>query len=128
MSQVQQWAIVELFGHQRIAGRISEQEIGGQKFVRVDVPEIERTEYEGRVSKIAAHTKSFGAGAIYAINWVDERAARVAAHSIKHTPIDEYSLRDALRSMTDTDRQRLLAAPVRDIEGGVDEDFDRVER
>ena len=112
MSQVSQWAIVELFGHQRIAGRISEQEVGGQKFVRVDVPSIERTDHAGKVERIEPHTKSFGAGAIYAINWVDEQAARVAAHSIRHTPIDTWALAEALRNMTYSDRQRLLTAPV----------------
>lgn len=45
-----------LFGHARIAGRISEQVLCGQSFVRVDVPQV-RT--------IAAHTRSFGADAIY---------------------------------------------------------------
>ena len=34
------WAIVEIFGHQRIAGFLSEQTIGGQSFVRVDVPDL----------------------------------------------------------------------------------------
>lgn len=36
------YAIVELFGHQRIAGKISEQTIAGQNFIRVDVPDTER--------------------------------------------------------------------------------------
>lgn len=35
----EQWAIVDLFGHTRIAGKVSEQVIGGCSFVRVDVPE-----------------------------------------------------------------------------------------
>ncbi|MDD2657785.1 MAG: hypothetical protein PHD04_03970 [Candidatus Pacebacteria bacterium] len=33
-----EWAIIDLFGHQKIAGRVSEQQIGGASFVRVDVP------------------------------------------------------------------------------------------
>lgn len=114
------WAVVELFGHQRIAGRISEQTLGGQSFVRVDVPEITITERDGKTRTIAAHTKSFGAGAIYSINWCDERAARLAAQSIQHEPISMYALKDALRTMTDTDRQRMLAAPVRDLVDGDD--------
>ncbi len=34
------WAIVELFGHQKIAGRLTEQTIGGCHFLRVDVPDV----------------------------------------------------------------------------------------
>jgi hypothetical protein len=33
-----QWGIVDLFGHSRTAGRISEHELGGETFVRVDAP------------------------------------------------------------------------------------------
>lgn len=35
----EEWAILELFGHQRFAGRVSEALIGGAPFVRLDVPE-----------------------------------------------------------------------------------------
>lgn len=126
MSEAQksdQWAVVELFGHARIAGRISEQTIGGQSFVRIDVPTVKYVErgYGGEPETehvIAAHTRSFGAGAIYSINWVDEPAATLAAHSIKHAPISPYALKDALRSMGDTQRQRMLGAPVRDLVDG----------
>jgi len=52
------WAVVELFGHQQVAGYLSEQTIGGSTFVRVDVPESRRS---------AGYTKFYGAGAVYAI-------------------------------------------------------------
>ena len=52
------WAVVELFGHQRIAGRVTEQVIAGQGFIRVDVPAI---------GNIVAFTRLFGPGAIYSI-------------------------------------------------------------
>lgn len=121
-----QFAIVELFGHARIAGRISEQTIGGQSFVRVDVPEVEYVEPDlhGTNGKIAAHTRSFGAGAIYSINWCDEAAARLAAQAIKHRPINPYSLGDALRDMPAHDRQRLLAGPVVGMAAGASEPDD----
>jgi hypothetical protein len=116
---VAQWAIVNLFGHQRIAGRISEQTFGGASFVRVDVPAIEATENvysrtdDGdaagvRTVAIQAHTRSFGAAAIYSIDWCDEQTARLAAHSIKHQPVSPYSVKEALDSMPDADRHRLL--------------------
>lgn len=59
----EQWAVVELFGHQVIAGMVSEQVIGGQGFVRVDVPAVNGSQ---------AFTKFYGAGAIYAISPCDE--------------------------------------------------------
>lgn len=60
------WAIVELFGHQRAAGEISEQAIGGETFIRIDVPRAEGPPY----------TRLFGKGAIYCINICEEDAAR----------------------------------------------------
>lgn len=32
------WAILELMGHRRLAGHISEAQIGGASFIRIDVP------------------------------------------------------------------------------------------
>jgi hypothetical protein len=35
------WGLLELFGHQRLAGRLTEQTIGGCHFIRIDVTEVD---------------------------------------------------------------------------------------
>ncbi len=110
------WAVVELFGHQRIAGAISEQAFGGSAMVRLDVPEVtvtETTYVDGEPAKVTrtipAHTRSFGPASIYSINWCDEASATLAAHTIKHEPLRPYSLRAAMAGMPEPERLRLLA-------------------
>lgn len=102
------YAIVELFGHQRIAGEIREQTFGGANLVRVDVPEIivsEQTWPDSaaeplKVTRcIEAHTRSFGAGAIYSINWCDEGTALEAARSIVHEPLRPFASKAALAEL-----------------------------
>lgn len=77
------WAIVELFGHQRIAGKVSEEVIGGSSFVRVDVPAIEDQ---------AAFTKLYGGSAIYAITPTDEATAMRAVSSFRVVPVEMWRL------------------------------------
>jgi hypothetical protein len=72
------WCLVELFGHAKIAGRCTEQNIAGTNFLRVDVPETDRQ---------PSFTKFFGAGAIYAINPIDEASAKLFAKEINTGPI-----------------------------------------
>ena len=84
-----QWAIVELFGHQRIAGRVTEAQVGGCQFVRVDVPAVDENE---------AFTRLLGQGAIYAINIVSEDVARAAAASYRSVPVSTYEI-PALRQL-----------------------------
>lgn len=79
----EQWALVELFGHSRIAGLISEQTIGGCSFLRVDVPES---------GGAPAYTKLYGNGAIYAISFVTEQIAKAAAESYRAVPVTPYQL------------------------------------
>jgi hypothetical protein len=75
------WAIVELFGHTRIAGRISEHTIGGCAFVRIDVPEADG---------VPAFTRLLGQGAIYSITFVSEEVSRGAVASIRPAPVTIY--------------------------------------
>ncbi len=110
-----QFAIVELFGHGRIAGRISEQTFGGAELVRVDVPEVSYTDHEYVNGErqptrhtIPAHTRSFGAKAVYSINWCDEAAAIAAAHAIRDRPLSTYSLRTVLEQLSHGERRELL--------------------
>ena len=92
------WAIVELFGHARIAGKVSEASIGGCSFVRVDVPNDHEEGFK--------YTRYFGNGAIYALNPVDEKIARVAATSIDAEPVNVYSLQRALAEYEKKEEER----------------------
>ena len=96
----EEWAIIELFGHQRIAGRVSEQQIGGESFIRVDVPpaNCNGTQFEPM-------TKLYGPGAIYCITPVTEQAARLAAAAAVERPVKRWELpareRQALAALDD---------------------------
>lgn len=77
------WALVELFGHQQIAGYVSSQTVGGQAFVRVDVPETTRQ---------APWSKLYGAGAIYAITPMAEDLVKRKADLLQVAPLTAWDL------------------------------------
>lgn len=91
-----QWCIVELFGHQRIGGKVSEQVIADQGFVRVDVPEVKDQ---------VGFTRLFGTGAIYSITPVSEEIVRafVAAHV--PAPVQPYELKRLNYGLTEDDEE-----------------------
>jgi len=78
-----EWAIVDVMGHQRYIGRVTEQVIAGTGFVRVDVPKTEKTQ---------AWSKLIGTGSIYAITPVSEEIARAMAEKRQDEPIQPYEL------------------------------------
>jgi len=84
------WALVEIMGHLRLAGRVTEQAIGGANFVRVDIP---------AVGDQQPFTRLFGASAIYSITLVDEETARLVAAQYRAAPMDEWSARRFLQSL-----------------------------
>jgi hypothetical protein len=53
--QFSEWAIIELFGHQRIAGRVSEQTIGGCAFVRDDGGRVIHAGTDGQMDRATPH-------------------------------------------------------------------------
>lgn len=77
------WAIVEIMGHQTYAGRVSEETIGGQALVRIDIPATDDQE---------EFTKLFGGAAIYCITPTTEAIARAMAKRYEHRPIALYDL------------------------------------
>jgi len=76
-----EWAILELMGHQKIAGRITEQTIGGASLIRVDVPAI-----DGQ----GAFTRFYGAAAVYSIQPTTEALVLRALQYMHVAPISVY--------------------------------------
>lgn len=73
------WAIVELLGHVRIAGRLSEEERFGAKMGRLDIPQG-----DGFV------TQYFGGGSVYRITPVTEEVARHVAKQVSTAPVSAW--------------------------------------
>lgn len=90
----EQWAIVELMGHQVIAGLVSEASRFGTTLMRVDVPEVDG---------VPGYTKFYGGNAIYAITPVDESLARRAAASMRVKPVSVYILPERQLQPPDAD-------------------------
>ena len=78
-----QWAFVELMGHNKIAGLVSEQAFGSQVMIRVDVPEIDGT---------PAFSKIYNVSAVYAITPVSEETAMEYAGRIQAKPLDVWDM------------------------------------
>lgn len=75
------WAIVELFGHNQLAGKVSEQVIAGQSFIRIDVP---------KTKSCPEFTKYHLPSAVYGITPVNEDYANRMAERIEAKPINDY--------------------------------------
>lgn len=104
------WAVVEVFGHQKFAGKVTEQSIGGCNFVRVDVPGVPESKgrYGDAIGERPPFTKLFGQGAIYSMTPVDESVALAVARSIAAEPMSiyipaEFKPRPAIEAGSDDD-------------------------
>lgn len=106
------WALIELFGHSRIAGRVTERNLGGAAFLQVDVP-------EGKTNP--PFTRLLNPSAIYAINPLDEETARYYAERLNVAPINVW---DVKKFMEKADQNKAIAAHAAEQEYD-DMDIDR---
>lgn len=94
------WALVELFGHQKVAGHVQTVSFGTGVMFQIDVPSLPEREFllespqyvEGRWTGAGAtvqraakegFTRLLGVGAIYAINPCTEAAAMLAIEQLQ---------------------------------------------
>lgn len=76
------WGVLQLMGHVRIAGKISEEERFGAKIGRIDIPREDGT----------FSTEYFGAGSIYRVQATTEEIARKIAAQSYDKPIHSYEM------------------------------------
>jgi hypothetical protein len=76
------WANVEVMGHRRFAGKVTEQVVAGCGFVRIDVPQVDDR---------MPFTKLIGTASIYAITPCSELVAMQLARQYREKPVEIYS-------------------------------------
>jgi hypothetical protein len=82
------WAIVELFGHRRLAGYVREQEIAGSTFVRLDVPDVA----PDADPDAAVATQYYNPSAVYCLTPTSETTARAVAALSQPAPVKRWEL------------------------------------
>ena len=92
------WCILELMGHRKLAGHVSEETIAGKSFIRLDIHTAKRNPdmFKGEVQ---AHvvTQFYSADAVYCLTPTTEEIARGMAENLKPTPVQRYELPAPLR-------------------------------
>lgn len=79
----EQWANVELMGHQRVVGRCTEEMIAGHPMLRVDVPDGDGDTFS---------TRYYGSSAIYCLTVVSEDVARKLCAGLSQAPSFAWDL------------------------------------
>ncbi len=76
------WAVVEIMGHIRVAGKVTEQPMFGVALCRVDIPAL-----DGGFT-----TRYFGGSSIYSLTPTTEDIARSVAAYMTPEPVHRYEL------------------------------------
>ncbi len=106
-----QWAIVEIMGRKVVAGYASQSVKFGVPLVRIDIPET---------SVFPAFTQEYGGPSIYAITYVSEEVARMAAETAKVNPVAVYipDLAEMQRAKLENERLRQEIRNLRALPSG----------
>lgn len=87
-----EWCILELMGHRRLYGRVTEQELGGTNMLRVDI--------FGTGSEALA-TQFYSAAAVYCITPTTEEICRVMGGSARPEPVKRWEMPSEFAHLSD---------------------------
>jgi len=87
-TKFEEWAILELMGHRRLAGKVTESAIGGGSFIRIDMP----------MKDGSSSTQFYSPGSIYCITPTTEAIAREVALASQPEPVSQWEFRQLVES------------------------------
>jgi hypothetical protein len=79
----EEWCLVEIMGHQRIVGKVTEAVLAGGAFLRVDVPPFNGS---------PAFTRFYSPGSLYCISPISEAVARQLMAANRNEPVSRFEL------------------------------------
>lgn len=84
------WCILELLGHVKLAGFVTEEELFGGKIGRVDIPSAGSGQDPNEGDEMV--TQYFGGGSVYRLTPVSEDIARAFASRNRPRPVQVWEL------------------------------------
>lgn len=80
LKEAEEWVVLELLGHLKLAGRVTEEERFGTKLGRIDIP----------MEDGSFVTRYFSGAAVYGMTPVTETVARQVAKGLSHYPVQPW--------------------------------------
>lgn len=105
------WAIVELMGHRRLGGRVSQVEQYGVPMLRIDVPGVKPGD--------DVATQFYGGSSIYCLTPTTEEMARAVALRNQPAPVQRWEL----PALPDRGDEADIGKPTRRFDGESPSDF-----
>lgn len=97
-----EWALLELFGHQKICGRVTATSLGGASFIRIDVPDENGKQ---------GYTRFFSPQAVYSITPMIETSARAIIRTgLNPEMISRYDVTRMLPALRKSDPEAFESA------------------
>jgi hypothetical protein len=87
-AELKAWALVELFGHQRIVGWVTVDPAEFPGMIRVDVPDLMK---DGKVER-EGFTRYFGRAALYGVTPISEQSVREMLPHVNGRPSRPLSI------------------------------------
>lgn len=92
------WMLVELLGHNKIAGFVTEEQKWGQVLLRIDIPTSVNPETKG----LEFTTQWYGTHALYCATPINETDAIQLAKQLRPKPFNKFDLhRESNRNLDD---------------------------
>lgn len=116
------YAIMELLGHRRLAGYVREATLAGAGVLRLDVPRLDATCWDGGTAPIAGEgqfTTFYSPASLYALTPVDGKTARAVARQTSVQPATRWEIEDDARALLEAAAEvKPAEAPAAHAEGG----------
>lgn len=87
-----EWCVLELMGHRKLAGLVTEQEIAGHGFLRLDIYVQPRPLTQGPQLDTHIATQFYSPSSVYAITPTSEDTARAFAERNQPAPVSRWDL------------------------------------
>ena len=92
----EEWCVLELYGHRRLAGKVTDAVIGGASFIRIDIPAK-----DGKKT-----TQFYSPAAVYAITPTTEEIATLIAINTEPEPVNKWEITHMLESAKESAYKR----------------------
>lgn len=93
------WAVLELMGHRRLGGYVTEVELAGKGMLRIDVPSAV---VNGALPEMGA-TQFYSPAALYCLTPTTEALARALAARSQPEPVRRWELPEGATTEVDVD-------------------------